>query len=72
MTHVFYIFNASLKAHTHMQTMLEKIYLHMLYGLIMLSMLSCIMFIYYANVYLTHDLPMHQLTCLIVLEYVDM
>ena len=56
------MFDASLE-HTHTNYDLFTY----AYGLTMLSM-----FIDYANVYLTHDLPMHQSTCLIVSEYVDM
>ena len=71
-----FIFYASLKAHmqAHMQTMLGKeiIYTCLFYGLIMFPISSCMMFIYYANVYPTHGLPMHRLTCLIVSECVDM
>ena len=60
-THGFFMFDASLE-HTHTNYDLFTY----AYGLTMLSM-----FIDYANVYLTHDLPMHQITYSIVLEYAD-
>ena len=55
------MFDASLE-HTHTNYDLFTY----AYGRTMLSM-----FIDYANVYLTHDLLMHQITYSIVLEYAD-
>ena len=73
---MYFNFYASLKTHmqAHMQTMLGKeiIYICLSYGLIMFSISSCMVFIYYANVYPTHGLPMHRLTYLIVSGRVDM
>ena len=61
----------ALKAHTaRMQTMLEKIFTYVLLYYAFYVFLYDV--IYFANVCLTHDLPMHQSTCLIVSEYVDM
>lgn len=50
------------------------IYIYMLAFTVLLWFLRFLVlcFIYYANVDLMHDLPMHLLMCLIVVEYVDM